>query len=286
MKEKNILLIDDDELTHKNFQRIFEYTKYKLDSAIDSIEGLSKIKKNHYDLILLDIIMPDLNNRKSQTAGIELLKVIRKLKQNLPIIMITVINEVETAVDTLKLGARDYITKDRITSEELIRRVDEALISAHNPIEEIISRGESPKLEFKSSMRWNFNAKKIDKEIELAWLKTIAAFMNTEGGTLLIGVKDDGTILGIEADNFPNEDKFLLRFSNLINQYIGPEFSKFIKYELIPFEGKKVLLVKCEKSKKPVLMKKNKDEEEFYIRVGPSTRKLSMSEMLKYLEGL
>lgn len=284
MKEKNILLIDDDLLTHKNFARIFEDTSYVLDFAIDSIEGLEKVKKRDYDLVFLDIIMPDLNNRQSQTAGIDFLKIIQKLKPYLPVIMITVVDMAIPAVEAIKAGAKDYIIKDSITKDGLIQKTEEVLKGDQYPIKKLISRGESLELEFKATMRWNVKKNKADKDIEFSWLKTIAAFMNTDGGTLLIGVMDDGAILGIAADNFQNDDKYLLHFNNLIKQHIGFEFSKFIKCEMIPVEGKKIFLVECEKSKKPVFLKKINDDEEFYIRVGPSSRKLSISKMLDYLE--
>jgi hypothetical protein len=63
---------------------------------------------------------------------------------------------------------------------------------------------------------------------DLAWLKAVVGFMNSDGGILLIGVSDDGEILGLDADNFANEDKCRLHFKNLINTYIGVEFTRFI----------------------------------------------------------
>ncbi|MCD6174770.1 MAG: ATP-binding protein, partial [Planctomycetes bacterium] len=75
---------------------------------------------------------------------------------------------------------------------------------------EVIAAGENDGLEFKSTLRWNLRSNKPDKAMEIACLKTMAAFLNSEGGTLLVGVEDDGHILGIGADKFPNEDKFLL----------------------------------------------------------------------------
>jgi len=289
MNEKKILLIDDEPLTHENFTRMFEGTKFGLDLAIDSIDGLEKIKKNEYDLILLDIIMPDLKNRQSKTSGIELLNVIRELRPNLPVIMISVLTHVDNALQALELGAVDYIAKDTMTSKGLLEKVEKALRADGGVPEEpdlisLISKGENSRLEFKSSMRWSFRTKRHDRNIEMAWLKVIVAFLNSDGGTLLIGVQDDGSILGIEADNFPNEDKCLLHFTDLVRDYIGLEFSRFITQSFVMVDGKKVLKVECEKSKKPAFFKKDKRYEEFYIRSGPSNRILSMKEMLDYLE--
>ena len=147
----------------------------------------------------------------------------------------------------------------------------------------IIKRGEGHDLEFKSTLRMNLKSKKPGKEIELAWLKAINAFINTDGGTLLVGVDDGGNILGIDADGFENEDKFLLHFNNLFNQHIGLELTKFIRFELRSIENKKVLIIECEPSIEPVFLNVGK-QEEFYIRVGPSSRKLTTSQILDYLK--
>ena len=145
-----------------------------------------------------------------------------------------------------------------------------------------IRGGENESLEFKSTLRWNLKANKTGKEIELAALKTIAAFMNSDGGTLIVGLGDDGTILGIEADKFPNEDKFLLHFNNLIKQHIGLEFSKYISFSIIQIEDKSIFVVDCRKAELPVYVKHG-DDEDFYVRVGPGTRKLPMSAAMQYL---
>lgn len=146
--------------------------------------------------------------------------------------------------------------------------------------EELIALGESEKLEFKSTLRWNLMANKADKAIENSALKTVVAFLNTEGGILLIGVKDDGSVIGIESDQFPNEDKFLLHFANLINERIGKQHLGHIQSGLREVAGKKVFRVDCKPSPDPVFLKNN--GEEFYVRNGPSSTHLSTSEVLEY----
>ena len=99
-----------------------------------------------------------------------------------------------------------------------------AVLGINDPdirLKEIIKNGESNTLEFKSTMRMNLNTNQPGKEIELAWLKAATAFMNSDGGILLLGVNDRGDIVGLEPDKFENEDKCLLHFKNLINQHIG-----------------------------------------------------------------
>jgi schlafen family protein len=147
----------------------------------------------------------------------------------------------------------------------------------------LIESGERGRLEFKSTMRWNLKSGKAAKEIELAALKTVVAFLNSEGGTLLIGVDDGGDILGVAADNFANEDKYLLHFNNLVKQHIGLEYSRFISFFLKPLAGKKIMVVVCRPAEQPVFLK-HKNEEDFYVRVGPGSRKLPTKQALDYIK--
>jgi Schlafen, AlbA_2 len=154
--------------------------------------------------------------------------------------------------------------------------------SYEKEIYHLINAGESTSLEFKSTMRTNLKIGKPGKEIELAWLKSVVAFMNSDGGILLIGVADDGEILGLDADNFANEDKCRLHFKNLLNNHIGAEFTRFISLKLLRIQEQTVLLVECERVRQPVFLTVGKNED-FFIRSGPSSTKLTMSQMIKYL---
>jgi predicted HTH transcriptional regulator len=107
--------------------------------------------------------------------------------------------------------------------------------------------------------------------------------MNSDGGILLLGVNDAGEIVGLEADNFENEDKCLLHFKNLINQHIGAEFTNNLDFGIIKVNDRMIAILECKPSQKPVFLK-NKSEEHFYIRSGPSSIKLQTSKILEYLE--
>jgi CheY-like chemotaxis protein len=110
----------------------------------------------------------------------------------------------------------------------------------------------------------------------------VVAFLNTDGGVLLVGVGDDGDVLGTGADQFENDDKYLLHVNNCIQQYIGLECSSFIRFHLVPVDENNVLLIECQPSPSAVFLKIGK-EEEFYVRVGPGSRRLSTSEVLAYM---
>lgn len=149
-------------------------------------------------------------------------------------------------------------------------------------IKTLVRAGESSNIEFKSTMRTNLNSGKAGKEIELAWLKTVSAFMNSDGGTILLGIKDNGDILGIEADNFKNDDKCLLHCKSLLSTHIGAEFTRYIHTKIGTVDDKDVVSIECERVRRPVFLKVGKNED-FYIRSGPSSIKLTMSQMVKYL---
>ncbi len=155
--------------------------------------------------------------------------------------------------------------------------------NADDDLYRLISAGESATLEFKSTMRTNLKTGKTGKEIELAWIKAVVAFMNSDGGILLIGVNDEGNIIGVRADNFENEDRLRLHFKSLISHHIGPEFARFVHLKIRRLDGEMVLIVECERVRKPVFLKVGKNEE-FVVRSGPSSLKMTMSQMVHYLE--
>ncbi len=147
----------------------------------------------------------------------------------------------------------------------------------------VIEQGEGDQVEFKSTMRKNLHTGKFGKEIELAWLKAVVSFMNSKGGILLIGVDDKGNVVGIEEDEFENDDRCGLHFKNLINQHVGAEFFPFIDFAICEIGGKKVVAVRVRSSDRPVFLTVGKDEA-FWVRSGPSNMKLSVSKALHYIE--
>jgi hypothetical protein len=167
--------------------------------------------------------------------------------------------------------------------EDRIKRIN-AQIST-NDLKRRIAHGETSELEFKSSLRWNLKSKRDDKNLQLAVLKTIAAFCNTQGGELLIGVADDKTILGIDHDHFSNEDKFLLHLGNLITDKIIPNVSpSYVDYGIETIDDKKICQVVCKQSKEDVWLKADKNKPEaFYVRSGPESREMPPREAFRYI---
>lgn len=99
-----ILVIDDERSIRNTLQEILEYEKYEVETAVDGEEGLEKIKNSPYDVILCDIKMPKMD-------GIEVLEQIFKLRDDATVVMITGHGSIETAVEAIKKGAFDFISK-------------------------------------------------------------------------------------------------------------------------------------------------------------------------------
>ena len=151
----------------------------------------------------------------------------------------------------------------------------------------IIKKGENDLIEFKSSLRWDYRQEKINKALESVITKSISAFLNTEGGMLLIGIDDDGNTIGLENDyktlSKKNRDGFMLALTNLINQDLGKSLHMFLSINIISLNGKDVCVVSVDKSDKPVFCGKN-EKEEFYIRASASSQPLGMRESYKYIK--
>lgn len=198
-------------------------------------------------------------------------------------------------VTALTVSAGGYLYKKRgignpmsglivklMKSNPKIFRSKKHLDSSSEKIKDLIQKGEGPKLEFKSSIRTNLYTDKLDKSMEYALLKTIAAYLNTEGGVLMVGVSDKGSILGLEKDAFPNADKLKLHVNNMIKEHVGAHFMTFINYDLFDVDGKSILKIECLPSTKRVFVKEN-GREEFYMRNGPSTIRLVGNSLIDYI---
>ena len=147
---------------------------------------------------------------------------------------------------------------------------------------ELIEQGESDIVEFKSSLRWNIHKQSKDKLVEHAALKTIAAFQNTKGGTLIIGVSDDKEILGIGQDRFDNFDKLFLHLTKLIKDYISAIHIEFTNFEIEEIQHKHILRIDCEPATIPAYVKERSGES-LYVRTGPSTTNLKVSKIYDYV---
>ena len=150
-------------------------------------------------------------------------------------------------------------------------------------VNELIGSGESDAVEFKSTLRTNLNTGDRDQRMEQAVLKTLAGFLNAKGGTLVIGIADDGTPVGIGRDNFPNEDLMSLHLVNIVRDRIGPLTMVAVHIHFDDYEDSRVMIVNCQRSPIPVYVREG-NREGFYIRTGPSTTELTISQAQDYIK--
>jgi hypothetical protein len=99
----------------------------------------------------------------------------------------------------------DFLSARRALITRKLNEFMDSLISEpeethHRPISELIRLGESAVLEFKSTLQWDVRQAQANHNLRISVLRTVAAFMNSQGGTLVIGVDDDGTVLGLDRD--------------------------------------------------------------------------------------
>ena len=153
-------------------------------------------------------------------------------------------------------------------------------------IKEIINSGEHEKLEFKTTFRWDVKRDQVSKDMERGVMKTITAFLNSAGGTLVIGVDDHHDIFGIEADMASlakqNHDGFENHFNNLFVSMIGPEFRKHVKLSFHYINNKSVSLVQVSQAHRPSYLKTEKGED-FFVRTGNATISLKASQIAPYI---
>lgn len=159
----------------------------------------------------------------------------------------------------------------------------DTIVAEEETFEMRICRGEGMTTEFKSTLRVNLHTGQKDPKMEHAVLKTLAAFLNSKGGILFVGVDDAGQVIGLDQDEFANEDKMMLHLDNLIKNQLGPSVYACIKTAFAGSNGKRFLSVECIPSNKPVFLK-NSNGEEFYMRTGASSVALPASHMHEYIQ--
>jgi type I restriction enzyme R subunit len=180
------------------------------------------------------------------------------------------------------------ITDDASFGETVKSFLFDQYLRSHRNAEELIKQGESKTLEFKSSLRWNLREdRKDDEAITHAVLKTIAAFLNTEGGDLLIGVADDKSVVGIDIDRFESDDKFMLHLSQCVRNGLGDRAGTCIDPRVQMADGKAVCIVSCQRSPEPVFLKwkgagKHR-EGDFFVRSGPGSLRLEPESAREYI---
>lgn len=158
----------------------------------------------------------------------------------------------------------------------------------HWSVEELIGLKESQRVEFKSSARWNYKKGDKGKEIEDSIVKTVCGFMNRFGGTLLIGVADDGVVLGLNKDLSTLVRQDLDGYENwlvgLFDHALGKPALANLSISFVEVEQQQVCRVDVQKGPKATFATVGKGADLFFVRVGNSTREMTAKEANEYIE--
>ena len=154
-------------------------------------------------------------------------------------------------------------------------------------IEALIADGESDSLEFKSSGRWDYRESKANKALEAVVAKTLAGFLNAKGGTLVIGVNDEGQVIGLEPDyrtlgKRPDRDGYQQFLVNLVSSTLGRDVCASLSISFHAADGREVCVVEAAASPKPVYLEEGATTK-FYLRTGNGTQELSTRQSVEYI---
>ena len=184
------------------------------------------------------------------------------------------------------LAARRRLLAEAM-NEFIARWLPEQEADPEQHVRALIAEGESERLEFKSSLRWDRQEDQVNKALEGVVVKTLAGFLNAAGGTLLIGVDDDGTPVGMAADyrslRKQDRDGLELHLQALLVRDLGESASSsFATVNFHEIDGQDICQVTVEPSDHPIYVE-HQNEANFYLRVGNGTRALPVNEVVKYV---
>jgi ActR/RegA family two-component response regulator len=275
MKKYRILVVDDDQAWLQTIELILD-GKYELELTSDPAKAVELVRSSFFSLAILDQrISPDV-------SGAELFGQLRDFQHDLRAIILTGYAGVKDAVRSMQAGIFDYIEKgERDLAGELRASVEKALLE--NPLTPLIAKGESATLELKSSARWDLQRNKPNPEMEAVVVKTVAGFLNSEhGGVLLIGVDDSGQAIGLQHDyetlKRKDRDGFEIFLMTLLLDALGKDVTPLLHIDFHEIDGKDVCRVSAKPAPKAVFVNRQR----FFIRAGNGTRELSMQESYEY----
>ncbi len=157
---------------------------------------------------------------------------------------------------------------------------------------EMIEAGENSEVEFKTTLRYDVKQKITNKKLEEVILKTIAAFSNASGGTLIIGVDDEMNIIGLENDyrtlNIGTKDEFELHLRNLVNKSYGVEFAtNNLEVDFPVVYDQEICVVIIKSGIRPLYSevsdKNGQKSKKFYVRSGNSSQEIDITEVANYI---
>lgn len=295
MQSRNRALTSLEELTPQQQEHYIEvqfnenivlcrYAKLYLDSELGrlSLEHISSgtfARLSIKDLHKLNIYVPE---KSEQLKVLELA------------------NKLEAAESTLTRYKSDLITNPS-SAPEIANQTNRIIfdlseISDIERVKILVEINETKEIEFKQFFFlkeqdvYNPSGKVVRSEEEQTKvIKNIASFLNTDGGTLLLGVSDSGKLVGIDREmsalNLQKIEKYLKDLENKVTNLLGDSISKLVRLSSVIIDDKNIVIVDCIASPEPVFMKgENNKYQDFYIRRSSESEALHGYELLKYIE--
>ena len=166
------------------------------------------------------------------------------------------------------------------------RKIEQLQTALEQDVAALIAGGESGNVEFKSSLRWDLKKGERNRALEGVILKTLAGFMNSEGGTLLIGVADDGGVVGIEHD-YPtlkkkDSDGFEVALTTLVANKMGTANCRLVHPIFYELTGHTICRVIVSAAPHPVFVT-HEGTRKFYLRTGGSTREMDIEQAIEFI---
>ena len=179
--------------------------------------------------------------------------------------------------------------RSEVLYAEILKRIEPSEAPAQiDPIHEMILEGEGQLVEFKSTLRYDTRTGEVNKKLEHVVAKTVAAFMNSDGGSLFIGVDDHGNAIGLELDcgtlSKNDRDGFQLHIANIFDKYLGKDVMKLWKLNWPSYDDKQICHVDVTRANKPVYVI-SEGKEEFFVRKEGSSQPLSRAEEHEWNKG-
>lgn len=164
-------------------------------------------------------------------------------------------------------------------------RIDELTAELGRDLDALIESGESDAMEFKSTLRWDLNEHRTNRALESVVMKTIAGFFNARGGTLLIGVTDDGQIVGLQPDyntlKKPDRDGFEQALITAVASRLGGDLCSYLQVVFHGIQDKEVCRVIIDPAPRAVFLEQS-GSPKLYVRSAATTRELNVKEAMDY----
>ena len=193
------------------------------------------------------------------------------------------LNETQDALTQIK----ENLYLNPLSSSEQISKLNNIYestleLTAPEIIYNQIKQGESKKIEFKQTFSTDIKTKEQNDAIKYANIKTVAGFMNVDGGTLFVGVDDDSNIVGLDLEvgtkKWKNIDEYVTGVKNTLKSHIGLDAVQNCEFNHVKIKGKDILKIDCRVSSNPVFV----DKDKLFVRVGPSTEQLKGPEIVTW----